>query len=56
MFCFEVFGRGFVLFGLLFVEPKLQSDDLVWYLFIVWSVIEVMRFGEFFLSSFLSSL
>jgi len=39
----QVGGRGLVLFGLLAAEPKLQDKEPVMWLFLIWSMIEMIR-------------
>ncbi|XP_046357143.1 very-long-chain (3R)-3-hydroxyacyl-CoA dehydratase 3-like [Haliotis rufescens] len=47
----QVFGRNFILFGLLLQEPRLHSAPAVWYLFVVWSAVELIRYPFYMLSS-----
>ena len=39
----QVFGRNFALFALIASEPKLQEQDVVWWLFVAWSSVEIVR-------------
>ena len=39
----QVFGRFIVLFGLIESEPRMQIKPVVFYLFLVWSVVEIIR-------------
>ncbi len=40
---FQVFGRNLILFGLILQEPKLQEREVIWWLFLTWSAVEVIR-------------
>lgn len=40
---FQVFGRSTALFLVLIPEPRLHDKPFVFYLFAVWSLIEVVR-------------
>jgi very-long-chain (3R)-3-hydroxyacyl-CoA dehydratase len=40
----QVSGRGFVLFVMIEAEPRMQTKPVVFYLFVVWSMIEVVRY------------
>lgn len=39
----QVSGRAFVLFAMIESEPRMQTKPVVFYLFLVWSLIEVVR-------------
>lgn len=39
----QVSGRAFVLFVMIEAEPRMQTKPVVFYLFLLWSVIEVIR-------------
>lgn len=41
----QVGGRNAILFGLINAEERLQSKPVVFYLFLAWSAIEVVRYG-----------
>ncbi|XP_049871486.1 very-long-chain (3R)-3-hydroxyacyl-CoA dehydratase isoform X2 [Pectinophora gossypiella] len=40
----QVSGRAFVLFVMIEAEPRMQTKPVVFYLFLVWSMIEVVRY------------
>ncbi|KAI5651536.1 protein tyrosine phosphatase-like protein, PTPLA domain-containing protein [Phthorimaea operculella] len=40
----QVSGRAFVLFAMIEAEPRMQTKPVVFYLFLVWSMIEVVRY------------
>jgi very-long-chain (3R)-3-hydroxyacyl-CoA dehydratase len=39
----QVLGRAIVLFVMIESEPRMQTKPVVFYLFVVWSMIEVVR-------------
>lgn len=39
----QVCGRNIILFGLIHAEERLQSKPVIFYLFLVWAAIEVVR-------------
>lgn len=39
----QVGGRSLILFALIEAEPRLQTKPAVFYLFAVWSAIEIVR-------------
>lgn len=39
----QVCGRNVILFGLINAEERLQTKPVIFYLFLVWSAIEVVR-------------
>lgn len=39
----QVCGRAIVLFVMIESEPRMQTKPVVFYLFVVWSMIEVVR-------------
>lgn len=43
-------GRGFILFAMIEAEERIQSKPVVFYLFAVWSLIEVIRYPYYFLN------
>ncbi|XP_076443820.1 very-long-chain (3R)-3-hydroxyacyl-CoA dehydratase-like [Babylonia areolata] len=47
----QVLGRNFILFALILQEPRLQERPVVFYLFVVWSGIEVVRYPYYMLQS-----
>ncbi|KAL8606724.1 hypothetical protein ACOMHN_018758 [Nucella lapillus] len=47
----QVLGRNFILFGLILQEPRLQDRPVVFFLFVVWSAIEVVRYPFYTLQS-----
>ncbi|ESO92520.1 hypothetical protein LOTGIDRAFT_120462 [Lottia gigantea] len=47
----QVFGINFILFVLIFQEQQLQHAPVTWYLFTVWSFIELVRYPYYMLSS-----
>lgn len=40
----QVSGRAFVLFVMIEAEPRMQTKPVVFYLFVMWSTIEVVRY------------
>ncbi|XP_022900621.1 very-long-chain (3R)-3-hydroxyacyl-CoA dehydratase isoform X2 [Onthophagus taurus] len=40
----QIFGRCFVLFGMISPEPRMQIKPVVFYLFLVWSSVELVRY------------
>lgn len=40
----QVGGRGFVLFFMIDAEPRMQTKPVVFYLFLIWSIIEIVRY------------
>ncbi|XP_066592012.1 very-long-chain (3R)-3-hydroxyacyl-CoA dehydratase [Prorops nasuta] len=40
----QVGGRAFVLFCMIDAEPRMQTKPVVFYLFLVWSTVEVIRY------------
>ncbi len=40
----KVFGRALILFGLIAQDPKLQTTEVVWWLYGTWSAIELVRY------------
>lgn len=40
----QVGGRAFILFGMIEAEPRMQTKPVVFYLFLVWSTVEVVRY------------
>lgn len=47
-------GRSFVLFVMIELEPRMQNKPLVFYLFMVWSLIEIVRYPYYFLNLILN--
>ncbi|KAL3866662.1 hypothetical protein ACJMK2_043944 [Sinanodonta woodiana] len=47
----QVLGRNFILFVIIFQEPRLQDAPVVWYLFLTWSAVELIRYPFYMLSS-----
>lgn len=43
-------GRGFLLFAMVEAEVRIQTKPVVFYLFLVWSLIEVVRYPYYFLN------
>lgn len=41
---FQVSGRAFVLFLMIDAEPRMQTKPVVFYLFVMWTMIEVVRY------------
>lgn len=39
----QVCGRNMILFGLIHAEERLQTKPVVFYLFLVWTAIEIVR-------------
>ena len=50
-FCVQVLGRNFILFGLVLQEPRLQEQPVVFYLFLVWGTVELVRYPYYALQS-----
>jgi very-long-chain (3R)-3-hydroxyacyl-CoA dehydratase len=46
----QVSGRAFVLFAMLDCEPRMQTKPVVFYLFTVWALVEVVRY-PYYISS-----
>lgn len=46
----QVSGRNFVLFAMLDAEERMQTKPVVFYLFVVWSMIEVVRYPYYITS------
>ena len=42
----QVSGRNLILFVVLEGEPRLQTKPAVFYLFVVWSLVEIIRWGD----------
>ncbi|KAG6446052.1 very-long-chain (3R)-3-hydroxyacyl-CoA dehydratase isoform X2 [Manduca sexta] len=40
----QISGRAFVLFAMIEAEPRMQTKPVVFYLFIVWATIEIVRY------------
>ncbi|XP_032457741.1 very-long-chain (3R)-3-hydroxyacyl-CoA dehydratase isoform X1 [Nasonia vitripennis] len=40
----QVGGRAFILFFMIEAEPRMQTKPVVFYIFLVWSVVEVIRY------------
>ena len=40
---FQIFGRNLMLFVIVLPEERLHDEPLVWWLFVVWSAIEIIR-------------
>lgn len=40
----QVGGRAFILFLMIDAEPRMQTKPIVFYLFIIWSTIEIVRY------------
>ncbi|CAH2049506.1 unnamed protein product, partial [Iphiclides podalirius] len=40
----QVSGRAFVLFVMIEAEPRMQTKPVVFYLFLIWSLIEIVRY------------
>ncbi|KAK2168286.1 hypothetical protein LSH36_18g03019 [Paralvinella palmiformis] len=47
----QIGGRNVLLFMIIIPEEKLQSDPVVWWLFLTWSAIELVRYPYYMLSS-----
>ncbi|KAH3831120.1 hypothetical protein DPMN_104382 [Dreissena polymorpha] len=47
----QVGGRGFILFLLILQDVRLQIAPVVWYLFMTWSAVELVRYPFYMLSS-----
>jgi len=45
----QVYGRNFVLFCLVLQEPRIQSSHICFFLFVVWSSVEVIRYPFYLL-------
>lgn len=43
-------GRAFILFAMIEAEERMQTKPVVFYLFLVWSLIEVVRYPYYFLN------
>ncbi|KZC08553.1 3-hydroxyacyl-CoA dehydratase 3, partial [Dufourea novaeangliae] len=40
----QVGGRAFILFAMIEAEPRMQTKPVIFYLFVVWSTVEVVRY------------
>ena len=40
----QISGRAFILFCMIEAEPRMQTKPVVFYVFLVWSLIEVVRY------------
>ncbi|WAQ97824.1 HACD3-like protein, partial [Mya arenaria] len=47
----QVGGRGFILFMLIVQDVRLQVAPVVWYLFMTWATVELVRYPFYMLSS-----
>lgn len=47
--CLQVLGRNFVIFLLIEAEPRMHDKPVVFYLFVIYSVIEVIRYPYYML-------
>ncbi|XP_012221184.1 very-long-chain (3R)-3-hydroxyacyl-CoA dehydratase isoform X2 [Linepithema humile] len=45
----QVGGRGFVLFFMIDGEPRIQNKSVIFYLFLVWCAIEIVRYPYYIL-------
>ncbi|KAG7201078.1 hypothetical protein KM043_017621 [Ampulex compressa] len=45
----EVGGRAFVLFCMIEVEPRMQTKPVVFYLFLIWSTVQIVRYPHYIL-------
>lgn len=45
----QVGGRAFILFCMIEAEPRMQTKPVVFYLFIVWSMAEIVRYPYYIL-------
>lgn len=50
----QVSGRGFVLFCMIDGEPRMQTKPVVFYLFLVWCTIEIVRY-PYYISQLLNT-
>lgn len=41
---FQITGRNFILFAMIECESRMQTKPVVFYLFIIWSMVEVIRY------------
>ncbi|ELT88670.1 hypothetical protein CAPTEDRAFT_144144 [Capitella teleta] len=48
----QVGGRNLILFGILMQEPEMQTKGIVWWLFVTWSCVEIVRYPFYMLSTF----
>lgn len=48
----QVTGRAFVLFAMIDSEPRMMTKPVVFYLFIIWAIIEIVRY-PYYLSQLL---
>ncbi|KAK7116428.1 very-long-chain (3R)-3-hydroxyacyl-CoA dehydratase 3-like [Littorina saxatilis] len=47
----QVLGRNFILFLLILQDPRLQERPIVFYLFLVWGTVELVRYPYYMLQS-----
>ncbi|XP_063170398.1 very-long-chain (3R)-3-hydroxyacyl-CoA dehydratase 3 [Candoia aspera] len=48
--CFQIFGRNFVLFIVLGSVEEMQSKAVVFFIFYIWSMVEIFRYPYYMLS------
>ncbi|XP_055922148.1 very-long-chain (3R)-3-hydroxyacyl-CoA dehydratase [Eupeodes corollae] len=54
-FC-QVTGRNFVLFVMLTLEPRMQTKPVVFYVFCIWALVEVVRYPYYITQMFESDI
>lgn len=53
---FQVTGRNFVLFLMITLEPRMQTKPVVFYIFCIWSLVEVVRYPYYITQMFESNI
>ncbi|XP_055852999.1 very-long-chain (3R)-3-hydroxyacyl-CoA dehydratase [Episyrphus balteatus] len=53
---FQVTGRNFVLFLMITLEPRMQTKPVVFYVFCIWSLVEVVRYPYYISQMFESNI
>lgn len=53
---FQVTGRNFVLFVMITLEPRMQTKPVVFYVFCIWSLVEVVRYPYYISQMFKSNI
>ncbi|XP_070618404.1 very-long-chain (3R)-3-hydroxyacyl-CoA dehydratase 3 [Erythrolamprus reginae] len=49
--CIQIFGRNFILFVVLGSVEEMQSKAVVFFIFYIWSMVEIIRYPYYLLSS-----
>ena len=49
---FQVGGRNFILFAMIEAEPRMQEKPVVFYLFLIYTIIELVRYPYYMLRTY----